>query len=219
MKEIYITIIIAGAILLAPLFLGMGVRYVPLNIQPSLEQTEKIYGRMVVSQSVKVPANNFSVIGASIKNPNLANKEDLILNVYDNDGRLVRTSTINGKVIPDGNFLKFIFSPIKDSQNKNYQIAFSSPASSKETAFEVFLTNQKQEQLGELTLNGKVIPGEMSLVSFSKPSNPLVTSMDIYKEWFNKFIGDRAFAGLYILTLIAGVLYLIYLSKAKKPSN
>lgn len=210
MKEVYITIITIILILSAPFFLSMGIHDIPLNIQPSLEQTQKIYGKIIVSESITIPVDNFSIVGVSVKNPNFASKEDLTLAIYDVNNMLIRTSLINGKSIQDGNFIKFVFSPIADSGGKNYLLTFSAPSATWDTAFDIFLTNQKIEGMGPLMVNEKIIPGEISLVSFYKPNNFLSTFSIISGRLLNRVISDPLFVAMYFVLIFVGLGYLLF---------
>lgn len=113
-----------------PGMLGFLIKDIPAFSQNSLDGTEKIYSGRKVSQEFRSDKNNLSIIGVSIKNPNLRDKNNLDMQIYSN-GSLVKTVTINGANIGDGAFIKFKFDPIIDSKDKSYLITFLSPDSTK----------------------------------------------------------------------------------------
>src|SRR3989344_7026524 len=106
-KQITVTIIfIFCLVVLLPLGLTFGIKYVPSGTQPPLGNTQKIYKDVVLAQSFVSLESNLSGIGVSIKNPNFANKKNLNISLLDNENKLVRSIVLNGKNIGDGDFVK-----------------------------------------------------------------------------------------------------------------
>src|SRR3989344_2402343 len=80
-----------------PVISTFAIRLIPSGIQPSLENTQKIYQDLTLSQSFVSLKDNLAGIGVSIKNPNFANKKDVTFNIYDKDNNLIRSVILNGK--------------------------------------------------------------------------------------------------------------------------
>src|SRR5260221_2368643 len=115
---IFTTVVVILLILIIPGVLAVGIINIPDRYQPSLDQVQKIYSSVVLSQSFLSKRENLSIIGVSIKNPNLENKKDIFLSVYDTSNNLLAKSVVSGKSIPDGEFIKFKFVPINNSKDK-----------------------------------------------------------------------------------------------------
>lgn len=238
-KILLVSIIFVITSLIFPAVLSVAIRQIPNAPQPSLEDTERIYGVSVVVSPFESVRNNLSAIGTSVKNPNLKNKNDLTLWLFSEEGELVRQSTINGRAVADGDFTKFKFTPIPDSATKKYSFVLTSFVSSNEEAFQVFYSNQPQEfkstiipcveDLKMQVYNISHYPKEdclglsvknedknsISFVSFYTPRNFLSTALEIYQNWVNKFTADKPFffAYLFILILLSGILIFSLLKK------
>ncbi len=194
----------------APAILSLGIRLVPNSFQPSLDGTQKVYGEVKVSSDISSSSNNLSGIGLSIKNPNLINKKDINLSVFSN-GNLLRSVTLNGRSIGDGNFIKFIFDPIDDSKGKVYNMVFSAPGVADGEALEIFLTSNPD---GSGIKVGKDVHTEgLSDVVFYHPSNPLSLATIIYEELIGRLAKDMMFFAFYIIILGGLGAYLFTLSK------
>ncbi len=219
---IFTTVLVLILVCILPALLALGIRNVPDRYQPSLDRVQEAYGDVVISQSFISTRDNISMIGLSIKNPNLENKKDISMNIYDKDNNLLRKSTLNGKSIPDGDFIKFKFPPIQDSKNKMITFSLSAPSSGKTEALEIFLTKQSISGVEYLKVSPiKVDDQEASMstsfVPFYKVSSPIALMSEIYIDWVKRFFADRIFSVVYIL-LIAS-LTAILLSKSKLPHS
>lgn len=212
---IFSTIIIILLIFILPAILSFGINYIPQNDQPSLDKTQKIYGYLSVSQAFISKNANLSVIGVSLKNPNLTNKKDITLSVYEGNV-LLRSSVLNGSHISDGKFVKFKFEPIVDSENKSFLFILAAPATTQEeadnnNALEVFLTNQRNEGVYELLVGDKIVPNtSVAFVSFSKPPYPIYVLETIYSKWLNKLMADWKFFTVYAILIFTLAGFLLY---------
>lgn len=209
------TITTALLVFILPAILSFGIVNIPQNIQPPLVRTQKIYSDISISQQFISKAKNLSVVGMSIKNPNLANKKDVTLSIYENN-ILVRNNVLNGSQIEDGKFVKFKFEPIVESENKLFLFTLAAPATTKEeannnNALEVFLTNQQGEGEYELSVGDKVVSNtSISFVSFSKPQYPTYVLKVIYSKWLNKFTSDWQFFTIYTVLIFTLAGFLLY---------
>lgn len=212
----FTTITVIFIALILPAVLSFAVVNIPNNDQPSLDKTQKIYGDLIVFQAFTSKTENLATIGMSIKNPNLANKKDITLSIYDEGGILLRSVTINGKNIADGKFVKFKFEPIVGSQNKNFTFTLMSPTTSKEDAdkneaLEVFLSDQTIEGASILRIGDREVSNSIvSFVSFSKPPYPTYVMENIYSKWFNKFSADWQFLIIYTVLVFTLAGFLLY---------
>lgn len=201
MKTIYlVSLIIIFCILISPGIFALGIRLIPNGFQPSLDMVQRVYQDLSISQHFTAENAGLSGIGVSIKNPNLTNKKDISLSLYHKDN-LIRQVTLNGRSIEDGNFVKFIFDPIKDSNGQEYNAVFTAPEATPGEALEIFLT---KNPLGPTVKVGKDNRSEgLSNVIFYRPSSPLSIALDVYEKWFNKFIADLPFAIFYVSVILA----------------
>lgn len=188
-KLIYFT---TGAILflvfLAPAILALGVKLIPGNDQPGYSQTLGIYGKRDITQKFISSGGNLATIGTSIKNPNLANKRDIIFSLYDENMNIIRTNTINGLNVEDGDFLKFTFDPIPDSNGKTYYFNLSSPTAGSEDMIQVFLSQNPPSWIVEYNYDQKVYPGGIPIVIFYKSVSKIAVIKDIYSNLFSRLL-------------------------------
>lgn len=221
MKNIVLTtFLIFFMVFILPAILALGIRNIPDRYQPSLDRVQQIYSDITLSQSFISTSDNLSSIGLSIKNPNLENKKDIFLSIYDKDNNLVGKTSLNGSSIPDGDFIKFKFPPIKDSKNKLLTFNLSSPTSDKLNALEIFLTKENINGVDDLKIAPIIIDQEeasmsASFVPFYKTVSFFAQILGIYSDWSKRFFEDRIFATAYLL-LIASIT-IILLSKWKLP--
>lgn len=208
------TITTALLVFILPAILSFGIVNIPQNIQPPLVRTQKIYSGISVSQPFISKAKNLSVVGMSIKNPNLSNKKDITLSIYEKN-ILIRSSILNGKQIEDGKFVKFKFEPIIESENKLFLFTLAAPSTTTDEAdnnntLEVFLTNQGEGEY-ELSVGDKVVPNtSVAFVSFSKPPYPTYVAEIIYSKWLNKFTSDWQFFVVYTVLIFTLAGFLLY---------
>ncbi len=221
MKSIITTVSIILLLIVLPALLTLGVRYLPDRYQPSLDKVFDLYGPTSLSQSFIATDDNLAIIGLSIKNPNLQNKKDLTLTVVDSGNNILSTSTLNGASIPDGDFVKFKFSPIISSKSKHLTFVLSSPSSNRNDALEIFLTKQKLtgvDDLKKLPLSvdaSDVASTSASFVPFYKVNSPLSLIKNTVSDFSSRFFADRIFAVCYILLVALLLITLL----AKFPLN
>lgn len=155
-----------------PLSLLFSINDVFFIGQPGFIHTTTLNKDYEITQELFTDYDNFSGVGMSIKNPQLLNKEDVILKIFT-DEELVRTSTLSGINIPDGSLVKFNFNPINESKDKWYTLVISSPNSKHGTdeSLSVFLTDEKEDWLGGVTINKVTTDGNIALTTHYKPSN------------------------------------------------
>lgn len=189
-------------IVLFPGILSLGIRQLPFHFQPSLNSTERLYSTVIIKQDFQALDNGLSAIGMSIKNPNLKNKKDLALKVYNLDGGLVRSTVVNGSIIPDGDFVRFKFPPVSGSKGLSYNLVLSADDTNEDEAYGIFKTDSTPSFLGSLIVNNQETPDKISLVTFYQPPTPLHMMFAIYKTWFNKLVSDLPFFVFYALALL-----------------
>ncbi len=107
---LFTTLFILFLVIIVPGVLALGVKLVPNGDQPGYNSDQRlsIYGERTVSQKFISDSTNLAAIGTSIRNPNLKNKKDIILNLYDGNEKLIRTSVLNGLAFQDGEFVMFL---------------------------------------------------------------------------------------------------------------
>lgn len=208
MKIIYLTIVsVIFMSIFLPALLSLAIRNISYEFQSSLDKTQKIYGSITISQSFIAKDDNLSQIGMSIKNPNLAYKKDLFFTLLDDEGKKLRDLTISGKNIPDGEFIKFKFTPVEISKNQRFTYILSAPQARLDDALEVFLTNQRASDIDLAYVDDQEI-NSISFVSFYKSTNSISLIFKIYSEWLNRLVSDRYFFVIYLLLIFSMVVYL-----------
>lgn len=217
MKQILFTVFLSiFLVILLPMFLSFGIRFVPDRFQPSLGVTQKVYDDVEVSQRFIASEDNLSTLGMSIKNPNLVNKKEIRLSIYDQDENLVRESVLSGMNIEDGKFVKFKFDPIYDSRNKEYRFVLSALSTQKHEALEVFLTSDNLPGVEKSYIDLEESEYSTSFVPFYKPKNFFEVGLNIYSQWIGKFLKDTAFAFGYLALVVSMTIFIIYTTLDRK---
>ena len=184
----FTTIFIIFLIFLAPAILALGIKLIPGGNQPGYGPTLSIYGARNVTQKFTSQNANLSAIGTSIKNPNLKNKQDIILTLFDEKMNVIRTVTINGQNVEDGSLVKLVFDPIPDSENKTYAFTLSSPTAGPEDMIEVFLSQNTPGWIEQYTYDQKVYPGGIPIVLYFKPASKMTVIKDIYSSLLSRLL-------------------------------
>ncbi|MEK7550237.1 MAG: hypothetical protein AAB535_00415 [Patescibacteria group bacterium] len=188
-KMIWFTIFsVLFLVLIVPAILGLALDIISAGEQPGYDTNKRlsIYGERGVAQKFISSGANLTAIGTSIRNPNLKNKKEVILNLYNADNKSVRTSILNGQNFQDGDFVKFIFTPIADSMNKTYVFTIFSPLAGPEETIEVFYFNLPTETILEFTYDEETYPGGFPLVTFHKPNSKFEVVKEIYSNLFSR---------------------------------
>jgi len=190
-KMIWLTTLsVLFVVLLVPAILAMTLKMVPAGDQPGYNSDQRIsiYGKRGVSQEFVSKEKNLTAIGTSIRNPNLKNKKEIILSLYDENNKLIRTSVLNGQNVQDGDFVKFVFELIPDSLNKTYSFTIFSPEAGPEETIEVFYINSPTDSVLEYTYDEITYLGGLPIVTFHKPDSKWETVKRIYSSWFSRLL-------------------------------
>jgi len=190
-KMIWLTTLsVLFVVFLVPAILAMTLKMVPAGDQPGYNSDQRlsIYGKRGVSQEFVSKEKNLTAIGTSIRNLNLKNKKEIILSLYDENNKLIRTSVLNGQNIQDGDFVKFVFEPIPDSLNKIYSFTIFSPEAGPEETIEVFYINSPTDSILEFTYDEKTHPGGLPIVIFHKPQSKWEVVWKVYSNWFSRLL-------------------------------
>lgn len=188
-KMIWLTIFsVLFLIFVMPVVLAVALKVTPAGDQPGYNSDQRlpIYGIRGISQKFVSKEKNLTAIGTSIRNPNLKNKKEVILSLYDEEGKLMRTSTLNGQNFQDGDFVKFYFEPIADSTNKTYSFTLFSPEAGPEEIIEVFYINSPTDVILEFTYGKTTYPGGLPIVTFHKPGSKWEVIKEIYSGWLSR---------------------------------
>lgn len=175
---------------LAPAILAFGIKLVPGEDQPGYNSNQRlsIYRDRVITQKFVSKDSNLSAIGTSIRNPNLKNKKDIILTLFNEKTETVRTSVINGQNVEDGNFIKFIFDPIPDSENTTYFFTLASPEAGPEETIEVFYTQTMPNWIEQYSYDNKDYLGGLPIVLYFKPVSKISVVKSIYSNLFSRLL-------------------------------
>jgi len=173
---------------LFPAVMALTIDIIPYSNQPGYDSNIRlsVYKQHDFKQYFVSQDDRLTAIGTSIRNPNLKNKKNIILRVFDEGDNFIRSSELSGVNIEDGDFVKFVFEPILESKGKSYYFILSSPDAGQEETIEVFIINPNESILNYEYL-GERFSGGVPLVTFHKPENKLFVIKKIYSSWFSKF--------------------------------
>lgn len=183
--SIFTIVIILVLLFGTPAIMASLIKMIPANEQPGYGQMGRVsvYGDRTFTQYFISKQKNLTSVATTIKNPNLHNKKDVFFKLYDMENTLVRSVTMNGFNIGDGDFVKIIFEPIVDSGDKKYYFTLSSPSAGEEEIIEIFLTAKTPEIL-EYTYDEETKEGGAPIVTFHKPESRLETVKSVYSNLF-----------------------------------
>ncbi len=205
----FLTIIFIVCLVLLPGILSLGITAVPINVQPGLAGTIKIYGNNQILEQLTCPSNHITQIGISFKNPSLNNKKDLYLKIEDEMKNILAEIIVNGKFISDGGFVKFKLSKELNCLNQKIYLRLLSSDSTYDDALEVLLSNKLIGDFESFIMTESKISQKqnINLVFFISSTDKLKLASSIYEQWWNKFMMDNIFATLYI-SLVLGLIIL-----------
>ncbi len=177
-----------------PAVMALALDIIPSGEQPGYNSNQRlsIYGKRGVTQKFVSKEKNLTAIGTSIRNPNLKNKKEINLNLYDENGSLIRSGILNGQNVEDGAFVKFIFPPISDSKDKTYSFTILSPEAGSEETIEVFYNNFETQGILEFTYDEEVYPGGLPIVTFHKPDSKLEVVREVYSNLFSRLLSPHS---------------------------
>lgn len=190
----FTTISVLFMLFIMPGVMASTIKMTPAGDQPGYGPRRlSIYSKHELIQKFISKEKNLTAIGTTVKNPNLKNKKEVILDLYDSGHNLIRKSILNGFNIGDGDFVKFVFEPIMDSQNKEYIFILSSPNAGADEIVEVFLMDNPADGIIEYTFGEETHDGGIPLVTFHKPQSKWEVIRRVYSNWLSKllFPGSR----------------------------
>lgn len=184
----FTTVLILFLVFVVPGILVSVIDMIPADDQPGYnpDQRLSIYGKRKVIQKFISRQEDLTAIGTSVRNPNLKNKKEVVLNLYDESDQLIRTSILDGQNIEDGNFIKFVFEPIAGSGDREYKLVLSSPEAGPEETVEVFYIKDSTNEILEYTYDEETHPGGVPLVTFHKPESKWGVVKNVYSSWVQR---------------------------------
>lgn len=207
----FTTFFIVFLVLILPGLVGLGIRFISSGPQPPLSTVQDIEGEIVVAQEFISPEDRLTGVALSLKNPNLQNKKDITLTLEDENYQPIRTSTLNGSHVQDGEYVKFLFNPVANSKDRKFVLSFSAPQANNLDDMQIFLTDQKQAWVSNLIVGKKVLPGKaVAFTTLHKPASLLGLWSDIYSGWLSRLFQDGVFAVVYLSTIVLMTAYLIF---------
>ena len=185
----FTTISILFVLFIVPGIMASAIKMIPAGDQPGYGPRRlSIYGIGELSQKFISKEKNLTAIGTTVKNPNLKNKKEVILNLYDANNNLIRKSILNGFNIGDGDFVKFVFEVVPDSLDKEYSFTLSSPTAAADEIIEVFLMDGPANGIIEYTFGEETHEGGIPLVTFHKPDSQWEVIRGVYSNWLSKLL-------------------------------
>jgi hypothetical protein len=123
----------------------------------------------------------------------------------------IRTIIFDANDVLDNQYYSFTFTPIEDSKNKSYEFYLESPSASSGNAITMWYNKTNSYDLGNATLNGNTLVGDMAFKVFNKNKNNLLIS-----EFFRRFTQDFLFfVGYSFIVLIVLSLLIIHTRSQK----
>jgi len=185
----FTTISILFVLFIVPGIMASAIKMIPAGDQPGYGPRRlSIYGIGELSQKFISKEKNLTAIGTTVKNPNLKNKKEVILNLYDANNNLIRKSILNGFNIGDGDFVKFVFEVVPDSLDKEYSFTLSSPTAAADEIIEVFLIDGPANGIIEYTFGEETHESGIPLVTFHKPDSQWEVIRGVYSNWLSKLL-------------------------------
>lgn len=189
-KMIWFTVLsVLFAVFVLPGILALGIKYIPYDIQPSLDKVKNLYGKYTVSQEFVSQEDQLTGIAMTIKNPNLKNKKDFFMDLYNDKGELTRQVKFSGMNVEDGTYIKFLFDPITESKGKKYMIVLSNPSAGDEEVLGIYYTQKVPSWIGTMKFDLEEQEGGVSIVTFHKPQSKWGVIKNIYSSWTNRVLG------------------------------
>ena len=215
MKLIYLTLVfILFILIILPFVLTFLIKNIPNASQPSLEGTQGIYKDITVIQYFISELDNLSGFGMSIKNPYFRNKNAIDFKIFSENKTLLRTISLNGSNIVDGDFVRINFLPIPNSKGKKYYFEVTALENESAVSLEIFMTSQAEKWTGGLYVNGNRTAYNFSFITYHRISNPLLVITEIYIQMIKRLFADLAF-GLFYSCLIMLLTYNLIIFKKK----
>ena len=185
----FTTISILFVLFIVPGIMASAIKMIPAGDQPGYGPRRlSIYGIGELSQKFISKEKNLTAIGTTVKNPNLKNKKEVVLNLFDANNNLLRKSVLNGFNIGDGDFVKFVFEVVPDSLDKEYSFTLSSPTAAADEIIEVFLIDGPANGIIEYTFGEETHEGGIPLVTFHKPDSQWEVIRGVYSNWLSKLL-------------------------------
>ncbi len=196
---VFTTIFVLVLVLALPGLLALPIKIIPYNDQPgySTDYKRGVFGNSAVWQKFTSQEDNLAGIGLSIGNPNLKNKKDVILSLYEVNSvssdpgseLMVGKSVLNGLNISDGAYVKFLFDPISPSKGKNYIFSLESPEAGDLEVINIFFTKTIPNWIGELTVGDDLIDGSLPMVTLHKSQSKFGMIRGIYVSFLRRLVG------------------------------
>ena len=189
-KMIWLTTLsILFLLFIVPGILASALDMIPANDQPGYDSNKRlsIYGEKEILQKFVSRDKNLTAIGTSIRNPNLKNQKEIILNLYDKDKNLIRSSILSGKNIEDGDFVKFVFQFVPDSSGKEYSFTLSSLDAGPGETIEVFIIEPTVDIIDYFYAE-ETHPGGIPMVTFHKPNSKWEIVKMVYSNWLSRLL-------------------------------
>lgn len=176
------------AVFVVPFVAGLFIKMIPIGDQPSYDFNNKrgVSGDFRLTQEFTSLNSNLTAVGTSLGNPNLKNQKEVIFDLTDANGNLVREVKVNGANIPDGAFFRFTFDPIENSKGVRYFFTISSPGAGPEELINIFFSNGKTSWIGPASYGTEINDNGLPIVAYFKPESRVGVAKDIYLSWLKR---------------------------------
>ncbi len=167
-----------------------------LRKEIGIKQTDEgkvlyFYGNQDYRFSFISPKENLNSVVIKLKNISIRNSKPLYFYLNDNQNT-IRQIKINGSNIGDSSMVRFAFSEIEESKNKEYTVILSSPESDINNAIGIHTD----------VLNHPVI------TTYHIPSSKTQLIIKVYKNFADKILVDKIFIALW-LALFGTMVFII----------
>lgn len=131
------------------------------------------------------PKNNLYSIEIKLKNPDMRNRDPVTFSL-SSDNKTLSKLDLNGTNIRDGDWTRFTFEEIPQSENQSFGFTLAS--------------NSPPDKAIGVEVNGQ---NQAAFITFHRIPSRLNLIIDTYQQFSNKLIADKFFLGIWGIFLVA----------------
>jgi hypothetical protein len=193
-------------------FVFFGVISQAVFNQDKINDWLAISSKQEVGQTFVADEDNLFKIRIFSRNPQLANKDEVIFTLKKNE-EIAREVVLNGQNVGWDYPLNIEFTPILSSKDTTYYFSLKSPTEDETKTITLGYDRGNQYPRGTAMVNNKPIGGDLYFVTFYKSSAIKLLSEETNKAT-NHLLKDRFFLTLYLILLF--MLAAFFLKELKK---
>lgn len=193
-------------------FVFIGVISQAVFNQDKINDWLAISSKQEVGQTFVADQNNLFKIRIFSRNPQLANKDEVVFTLRKN-GEEVRKVILNGQNVGWDYPLNVEFTPVQSSKNTTYYFSLKSPTENEVKAITLGYNRGNQYFGGTAMVNNKPTEGDLYFTTFYKSSATQLLTEEANKLT-NHLLKDKFFLAPYLILLF--ILATLFLKEIKK---